>query len=87
MLNRNIARLKCKGLTGKRKNICIKNEKERMLNQRILFLKKSINRCKYSKHPVECKAKIDQEILRMEEKLKDYFSDVGKKIITSKGAF
>lgn len=84
MLNKKISRLKCKGLTGEKRSDCIKREKAMMIHSRIQFLKKSVMRCNHSKDPVRCKDKIDEEILRLESKVKSYFNDIGSKVVRGK---
>lgn len=71
----------CTDKEGLEKQICIKNHYKQALIKRLYFLKKSMYKCKYSKDPVKCKDKVDEEILKVEEKLKDFAGQIGNKMI------
>lgn len=70
----------CFDKKGKEKILCIKKHNKDALLLRINFLRKSIFKCKYSDDPIKCKAKIDSEILKIEQKIKDIGSEIASGI-------
>jgi hypothetical protein len=72
----------CLNKKGKYRLICIKNNTRQSLMQRLYFLKRSIFKCKYSKDPVKCKSKIDQEMLKIERRLIEIAKEIALDIAT-----
>lgn len=66
----------CSKKKGLEKQKCIQKYMQQSLLKRLYFLKRSIHKCNYSKDPVQCKAKLDMEILKVQEKLKDVSSQI-----------
>lgn len=72
---------KCTGLRGHAKNRCLIQARVVSLKKKSQFLKTALTKCKESKDPVTCRNKLDQEILRIEGKIKDLLAEIGGKII------
>ena len=74
----------CSKKTGYQKQVCFIKCDINSLRKRLDFLKKNIFRCKNSKNPIECKIKVDKEILKIRESLKTKASQIGSNFTTSK---
>lgn len=61
----------CEKKTGKDKEKCILNNRIIALKKRLNFLNGATIKCNKSKDPVKCKDKLDEEILKLNEKLKE----------------
>jgi hypothetical protein len=64
----------CLNKTGKEKYDCIKKYKVISLRKRYQFLNNAAIKCNYSKHPVKCKDKLDEEMLKIKLKIEDIIS-------------
>ena len=71
----------CEDKKGRQKRVCILNIRIELLKRRSKFLNNAAIKCDYSKNPVECKKKLDQEKIRLEEKIKDYLTDLRSETI------
>ena len=63
----------CSNKIGKERKKCMLKKKIKLAKNRISFLNTAKFKCKDSKDPVSCKSKLDQEKLKIHEKIKDYF--------------
>lgn len=70
----------CSGKEGRTKELCIRESKIKAIQKRIAFLNSSTLKCRYSKDPLKCKDKIDEEILELREYLRNEGSKFGKKL-------
>ena len=78
---KNVIIKKCNSKKGvMAREICLKKNKIELLKKRLAFLNKNIVKCNYSKHPVECRAKLNEEILKVKEKLKEDGLEFGRKM-------
>lgn len=71
----------CLNKKGKQRIECIGMYTRKSLLKRLYFLKRSVQKCKYSKDPVRCKDKLDEEILKVEAKIKKYGEDLANGIM------
>lgn len=74
----------CSKLDGEEKELCIKQYRMKSLSKRLAFLTHSLSKCNFSKDPVKCKDKLDEEMLRIREKLRAEAEIAGKKITRQK---
>jgi hypothetical protein len=72
---------KCKNYIGKQKKKCILKSRVILLRNRSNFLKTALTKCKYSKDPIACRGRIDKEMLKIEEKIKEFLSEIGENIV------
>jgi len=61
---------KCSQKKGREKQICFKINKIKALRKRISILNNSSVKCNYSKDPIKCKEKLNEEILKLKERLR-----------------
>ena len=73
--------MRCKKLKGINKIDCYKDHEKDLLQKRISFLERSIFKCKKSSNELSCKKKINKEILKLKDRVKDLFSSVEDKVI------
>jgi hypothetical protein len=72
---------KCITKKGKiEKEICIKKHKIDLLKKRLNFLNKNVIKCNYSKDPVNCRNKLDKEILKVRELLRNEILNLGRSL-------
>jgi hypothetical protein len=75
----------CSKYTSKYRARCIAAAKIDCLKQKNDFLEMSYFKCKKSNNPVECKAKLDKEVLKVKEQLRDKMNDFSKDIRSREG--
>jgi ABC-type multidrug transport system fused ATPase/permease subunit len=66
----------CIKKTGKEKEKCILNNRIISLKKRLDFLNGASIKCNKSKDPVKCKDKLDEEILKIKEKIENYVKEL-----------
>jgi len=64
----------CKTKSGREREICLKNQKIKSIKKRIAFLNSISFKCNQSKDPVQCKARLHKEILKLRGVATDYLS-------------
>jgi len=67
----------CKTKYGKEREICLKNQKIKSIQKRIAFLNSISFKCDQSKDPVQCKATLHKEILKLRGMILDYLEKTG----------
>lgn len=71
---------KCQNETGEKKRKCILELKIKALKKRLSFLNNSAINCNYSKDPIKCRKKLNQEILRVRELIRDFTNEVVERL-------
>ena len=66
----------CEKKTGKDKEKCILNNRIIALKKRLNFLNGATIKCNKSKDPVKCKDKLDEEMLKIKEKIEDHIKNI-----------
>lgn len=72
----------CLNKSGKSKQMCIAKVRLKMLQDRSNFLKVATTNCNKSKDPIECKDRIDKEIIKLENSIQKYFKEFGHDMIS-----
>lgn len=70
----------CSKLNGEEKELCILKKRIKSLSKRLILLNKLSFRCKHSKDPLKCKIRLDEEMLKIREKIRIESTRIGKKI-------
>ena len=70
----------CKDKKGKDKEKCIIKNRIIALEKRLKFLNNSAIKCNYSKNPVKCKDKLDEEMLKIRERIRNYSNNIMTRI-------
>jgi hypothetical protein len=79
--NKKLINQECGDKKGKLRERCIRQFRIKVLTKRLSFLDKSLIKCNYSKDPVKCRDKIDEELLKVREKIKSEMDKLGKQIL------
>lgn len=67
---------KCENDTGEKKRKCVLELKIKALKRRLTFLNNAAINCNYSKDPINCRKKLDQEILKVRELIRNFSNEV-----------
>lgn len=70
----------CSKLKGYEKELCISTKRIKALTKRFIFLNKLSFRCKHSKDPLKCKIRLDEEMLKIRERIRIESTKIGKKV-------
>lgn len=70
----------CKNKVGKNKDKCIIKAKIEALKKRHEFLNNVITKCNKSNNPIKCKAKIDRELIKIRERIRNNLTKFGRDV-------
>jgi len=76
------AKMDCKRVQDlKKRELCIKKWRINCLKRKTLLLKRALTRCKHTRNQLECKKRINDEIFKINQSIKEKTTEFTKNII------